>query len=59
MDTTERFDRLMRILYELVDILDAEGVGPHRELGVEAEKRARLAAVKLELVELMREQIAT
>ena len=58
METTERIDQLTHIVYELVDILDAEGVAPEAELGAEADRRARLADVKLKLVELLHERTA-
>jgi len=56
METTERIERLAHIVYELVDILDAEGVAPEAELGPEADRRARLADVKLKLIELLHER---
>ncbi|HEY1296838.1 MAG TPA: hypothetical protein VGJ60_27480 [Chloroflexota bacterium] len=52
METSERIDRLTHIVYELVDILDAEGVAPEAELGNEADRHMRLADVKLKLIEL-------
>ena len=56
MSSGERIDRLTHILYELVDVLDQEGVGPEAELGPEAGTRTRLAELKLKLVELLHEK---
>jgi hypothetical protein len=55
MSTTEQITRLAHIVYNLVDILDEAGVAPESEIGRQAEIRARLAGVKMELVELMHE----
>jgi hypothetical protein len=56
MNTEQRIDRLTHILYELVDVLDQEGVGPEARLGPEADMRTKLAELKLKLVELLHEQ---
>ncbi len=56
MNTEQRVDRLIHILYELVDVLDEEGVGPEARLGPETEMRTKLAELKLKLVELLHAQ---
>jgi hypothetical protein len=53
--TTERIERLTHIVYELVDVLDAESVAPTLEIRTEVDQQARLADVKLKLVELLYE----
>jgi hypothetical protein len=54
--TTEPIERLAHIVYELVDILDAEGVAAAETASdCDLDTRVRLTDVKLKLIELVYE----